>query len=75
MPNHVVVIGSINVDAILHIQRLPQPGETIQMDAFSKAAGGKGPIKRLRRRDLALRPVSSGASGMMPMLLSCVASW
>ena len=42
MPNHVVVIGSINVDAILHIQRLPQPGETIQMDAFSKAAGGKG---------------------------------
>lgn len=42
MPNHVVVIGSINVDSILHIQRLPQPGETIKMDTFSQAAGGKG---------------------------------
>ncbi len=58
MPNHVVVIGSINVDAILHIQRLPQPGETIQMDAFLKLPVVRGPIKRLRRRDLALRPVS-----------------
>ena len=74
MPNHVVVIGSINVDAILHIQRLPQPGETIQM-LFLKLPVVRGPIKRLRRRDLALRPVSSGASGMMPTLLSCAANW
>ncbi|TLQ51390.1 ribokinase [Lacticaseibacillus casei] len=42
MPNHVVIIGSINVDAILHIQRLPKPGETMEMAAFLQAAGGKG---------------------------------
>lgn len=42
MPNSVAVVGSINVDSILHIKQLPQPGETISMQAFSKAAGGKG---------------------------------
>jgi ribokinase len=42
MTQQVAVIGSINVDQILHIQNLPQPGETIEMTAFSKAAGGKG---------------------------------
>ncbi|ETY72698.1 ribokinase [Lactiplantibacillus fabifermentans T30PCM01] len=42
MPNRVVVVGSINVDSILHIHQLPQPGETIQLNDFSKAAGGKG---------------------------------
>lgn len=42
MTRQVVVIGSLNVDQSLHIQTLPQPGETIEMTAFSKAAGGKG---------------------------------
>ena len=40
--NKVTIIGSINVDNILHIKNLPQPGETIAMTEFSKAAGGKG---------------------------------
>lgn len=42
MTNRVVFVGSINVDSILHIDQLPQPGETINMRSFSKAAGGKG---------------------------------
>ncbi|AUI71150.1 ribokinase [Companilactobacillus alimentarius] len=42
MTNKVVVIGSINVDSIEHIDKLPKPGETIKMNAFSKAGGGKG---------------------------------
>lgn len=42
MANSIAVVGSINVDSILQIERLPQPGETISMQAFSKAAGGKG---------------------------------
>lgn len=40
--NKVTIIGSINVDNILHVKKLPQPGETIAMTEFSKAAGGKG---------------------------------
>ncbi|WP_262316299.1 ribokinase [Lacticaseibacillus parakribbianus] len=40
--NSVTILGSINVDSILHIPVLPKPGETIRMTAFSQAAGGKG---------------------------------
>ncbi|WP_157053655.1 ribokinase [Schleiferilactobacillus perolens] len=40
--NTVTVIGSINVDNILHIQALPKPGETIAMSGYSTAGGGKG---------------------------------
>ena len=40
--NKVTIVGSINVDNIMHIKKLPQPGETIAMSEFSKAAGGKG---------------------------------
>lgn len=42
MINTVAVIGSINVDNILHIQALPKPGETIAMSGYSTAGGGKG---------------------------------
>lgn len=38
----ITIVGSINVDSILHIKNLPQPGETIAMSVFSKAPGGKG---------------------------------
>lgn len=38
----VTIIGSINVDNIMHIKALPKPGETVAMSAFSQAAGGKG---------------------------------
>lgn len=42
MTNKVTIVGSINVDRILQIDQLPQPGETIRMQDFSIAAGGKG---------------------------------
>ncbi|GAB5057043.1 ribokinase [Companilactobacillus alimentarius] len=38
----VVVLGSINVDTILNIKRLPVPGETMAMSDESNAGGGKG---------------------------------
>jgi len=38
----IVVLGSINVDIILNIARLPLPGETMAMHARSTAGGGKG---------------------------------
>lgn len=42
MANKVVILGSLNVDTILRIKRVPQPGETLQMNDRSSAAGGKG---------------------------------
>ncbi|MFC6175331.1 ribokinase [Companilactobacillus huachuanensis] len=38
----IVVLGSINVDIILNIARLPLPGETMAMHDRSMAGGGKG---------------------------------
>lgn len=38
----IVVLGSINVDTILNITRLPLPGETMAMHERSNAGGGKG---------------------------------
>lgn len=38
----IVVLGSINVDTILNIARLPLPGETMAMHDQSTAGGGKG---------------------------------
>lgn len=40
--NKIVVLGSINVDTILNISHLPQPGETMHMESRSTARGGKG---------------------------------
>lgn len=38
----IVVLGSINIDTILNIARLPLPGETMAMHDRSIAGGGKG---------------------------------
>jgi ribokinase len=38
----ITVIGSINLDLIAAVERLPAPGETVPGDRFSTAPGGKG---------------------------------
>ncbi|WP_136657583.1 ribokinase [Nitratireductor sp. XY-223] len=38
----ITVLGSINMDLIATVQRLPAPGETVSGNAFATAAGGKG---------------------------------
>jgi ribokinase len=38
----VVVVGSVNVDLIVQVPRLPAPGETVIGGRFREAAGGKG---------------------------------
>ena len=38
----VVVIGSSNVDLIMQVDHLPQPGETVPGGVFSQVFGGKG---------------------------------
>ena len=42
MVNNVTVLGSLNVDTILRIARLPKPGETMPMSDKNNAGGGKG---------------------------------
>lgn len=63
MTQQVTVIGSINVDQILHIQNLPQPGETIEMTDFSIAAGGKGANQAVAASRLGAQVALIGGTG------------
>ena len=38
----IIVIGSINLDLIASVERLPDPGETVPGSTFKTAPGGKG---------------------------------
>ncbi|MHC4563268.1 MAG: ribokinase [Planctomycetota bacterium] len=40
-PN-ILVVGSINMDLVVHSQRLPEPGETVLGSGFLASPGGKG---------------------------------
>ncbi|GAK47601.1 ribokinase [Secundilactobacillus oryzae JCM 18671] len=42
MTNKVTVLGSLNVDTTMRVKRMPLPGETLQAENKSSAAGGKG---------------------------------
>jgi len=42
MPGSVLVIGSINADLVVTLDRLPEPGETVTGGRFARHGGGKG---------------------------------
>jgi ribokinase len=42
MPPRIVVVGSVNLDLVVRVERLPRPGETVGGGTFSRVPGGKG---------------------------------
>ncbi|HEX9015936.1 MAG TPA: PfkB family carbohydrate kinase, partial [Chloroflexota bacterium] len=40
--NRVTVLGSLNMDLVVHAERLPAPGETVLGGHFEMDQGGKG---------------------------------
>ncbi len=38
----IVVVGSLNADFVVRVDRFPAPGETLRGDRFDVFAGGKG---------------------------------
>jgi len=42
MTPRITVVGSVNLDLVVQVERLPQPGETVGGGTFSRVAGGKG---------------------------------
>ncbi|WP_159586976.1 ribokinase [Chelativorans xinjiangense] len=46
----ITIVGSINLDLIARVKRLPGPGETVPGDDFSTAPGGKGANQALAAR-------------------------
>lgn len=57
-----VVLGSINADHILNLQRFPRPGETVVGNHYQVAFGGKG----------ANQAVAAGRSGADIAFIACV---
>ena len=42
MAPRIVVVGSVNLDLVVQLERLPEPGETVGGGTFSRVPGGKG---------------------------------
>jgi ribokinase len=63
MPVELTVVGSINVDFVAHMERLPRPGETVAAHRFSRSPGGKGANQAVAAALLGARVKLIGAVG------------
>lgn len=59
----ITVLGSINMDLIASVSRLPKPGETVTGDHFVTAPGGKGANQALAARRAGATVNMAGACG------------
>lgn len=59
----ITVLGSINMDLIANVPRLPKPGETVTGDRFTTAPGGKGANQALAARRAGASVAMVGACG------------
>lgn len=59
----VVVVGSLNVDLVTHVERLPGPGETVLGEGLRRLAGGKGANQAVAARGAGAVVTLIGAVG------------
>ncbi|WP_411283041.1 ribokinase [Lapillicoccus sp.] len=59
----VVVVGSLNIDLVTHVERFPQPGETLLGQGLERLAGGKGANQAVAAREAGAEVVMVGAVG------------
>jgi ribokinase len=57
------VVGSINVDFVARLERLPRPGETLAAQEFMRSPGGKGANQALAAARLGANVTLIGAVG------------
>lgn len=69
----VIVIGSINLDMITSVGRLPGPGETVRGTRFSTAPGGKGANQALAASRAGAPVRMIGAVGTDPFAIEALA--
>ena len=63
MPVELTVVGSINLDLVARVDRLPRPGETVAGLDFVRVAGGKGANQAVAAARLGARVRMVGAVG------------
>lgn len=59
----IIVFGSINLDLVARVSRLPRPGETLAGEHFAALPGGKGANQALAARRAGARVAMVGAVG------------
>ena len=62
----IVVVGSINLDLVVRVTRLPQPGETVGGGTFARVPGGKGANQAVAAARLGAEVTMIGAVGRDP---------
>ena len=67
MPPRITVVGSVNLDLVARVDRLPEPGETIGGATFSRVPGGKGANQAVACARLGADVTMIGAVGRDPM--------
>jgi ribokinase len=63
LPPELTVVGSINVDLVARVPRLPSPGETVSSISFAQFFGGKGANQAVAAARLGARVRMIGAVG------------
>jgi len=61
--SRVLVVGSVNLDTVLHCDHLPGPGETVLAEAMSSGFGGKGANQAVAAARLGARVTLVAAVG------------
>ena len=67
MPVELTVVGSINLDLVARVERLPRPGETISGTTFERFPGGKGANQAVAAARLGAQVRMAGAVGTDPL--------
>ncbi len=62
----IVVFGSVNVDFVTRVPRIPRPGETVLGPGYAVIPGGKGANQALAARRAGAAVVMAGAVGRDP---------
>jgi ribokinase len=62
-PPTLAVVGSLNIDLVTYVQRVPSPGETVIGDRFQMGFGGKGANQAVMAARLGARVSMIGALG------------
>jgi ribokinase len=73
MPVALTVVGSINLDLVARVDRLPRPGETITGTAFDRFPGGKGANQAVAAARLGAHVRLFGAVGADPLAAEALA--
>jgi ribokinase len=73
MTPELTVVGSINVDFVARMERLPEPGETVPAHQLNRLPGGKGANQAVAAARLGAKVTMIGAVGDDPLAEEAVA--